>query len=165
MGAGRQRPGARVKTFAFLLFALCAAAPAWSWTGRVQEAPTGDSLLVRAADGGLVLVRLYGIEAPAPAEPEGRAAQQALDGLARDRQVDVLPLSGQGSRQTGHVYLDLQDLSREMVRLGRAWVDWPRCVQGVCRLWLDDEQQARAVGLGLWQDSPLRPDPEPQPGG
>ena len=154
-----------MKVLVALMLALCAAAPAWSWTGRVQEAASGDALLVHGPDGDEVLVRLYGIEAPGPAEPEGQAARQALDELTRGRDVDVLPLSGGGSRQTGHVLLDLQDLSREMVRLGRAWVDWPRCVQGVCRAWLNDEQQARAVGLGLWRDSPLRPESEPQPGG
>ena len=165
MRAGRYRPGALVKILAALILALCAAAPAWSWTGRVQEAASGDALVVRAQDGTEVLVRLYGIEAPGPAEPEGQAARQALEGLARDREVDVVTLSGEGSHQTGHVILDLQDVSREMVRQGQAWVDWPRCVQGVCRVWLDDEQQARAVGLGLWRESPVRPRPEPLPGG
>lgn len=154
-----------MKILVALLLALCAASPAWSWTGRVQEAASGDALLVRDADGAEVLVRLYGVEAPGPAEPEGQAARRALDELCRGRDVDVLPLLGEGSRQTGHVLLDLQDLSREMVRLGLAWVDWPRCARGVCRAWLSDEQQARAVGLGVWRNSPLRPESEPQPGG
>lgn len=114
-----------MKILVALLFALCAAAPAWSWTGQVQEAASGDALLLRDADGAEVLVRLYGTETRGPAEPEGQAARRALDELCRGRDVDVLPLLGEGSRQTGHVLLDLQDLSREMARLGLAWVDWP----------------------------------------
>ncbi|MES9996685.1 thermonuclease family protein [Desulfovibrio aminophilus] len=126
-----------------------------AWTGRVVEAASGQALLVRAQDGSDVLVRLYGIEAPGPAEKAGRASRETLDDMARDREVDVLPLAGSGSRVDGHVILDLQDLSSEMVRLGMAWVDWRHCAKGVCERWLLQEQEARAAGLGYWRDHPL----------
>lgn len=135
------------------LLALPADCPAW--TGRVVEAASGHALLVRAQDGSDILVRLYGIEAPGPAEKAGRASREALDGMARDREVDVLTVAGNGTRVDGHVILDLQDLSSEMVRLGMAWVDWRHCVKGVCDRWLLQEQEARAAGLGYWRDHPL----------
>ncbi len=119
-------------------------------SGRVVRIIDGDSLVVRQQDGEEIEVRLYGIDAPEYRQPWSRRSRQALGTLVRDRVVrlEVTTIDAYG-RSVAVVRRDPDglDVSREMIRLGHAWV-YRRYTDDPTLIGLEDG--ARAAGLGLW---------------
>ncbi len=118
----------------------------------VVEVIDGDTLDVRSFGGGLLRVRLFGIDAPERGEPCAGEATQRLRQLAGD-EVFLLPdarLRDPGGRELRYVFA-----------AGGTSVDAALVMEGLAEAWRDDgafrdtlvalEQSARAGGDGcLW---------------
>jgi endonuclease YncB( thermonuclease family) len=133
---------------ALLLSSVAAAAddrPVLS--GRVIRVKDGDSFLMLSR-GEEVEARIAGIDAPELSQPYGEAAREALrrrvDG--REVRVEVGTIDRYG-RAVGRLREGSDDVGRELVREGAAWVS---------RRYADDlelydlESEARRARRGLW---------------
>lgn len=159
----------RLRSLLALLLIAAMAMIAWTWLpSPVHVVPLvhvidGDSLTVRQA-GGLVTIRLTGIDAPeyrqdcarrdASRWPCGRDARTALEKLAgrgplhcevaaKDRYDRTLAMC------RTRPFPDGIDLGAEMVRLG-----WAMATSDA---YLIEEAEAQAQRRGIWQGSFVRP--------
>ena len=136
---------------------LVPATSAGSLSGRAT-ALSGDSLRI---DG--ELVRLSGIEAPAPAHPClkangrrwscGATATSALQRLVRGRIVscDVSGVDDAG-RKLASCRMGETDIAGELVRGGHVFAG-----DGMFASYANDEDSARTARTGLWQGETVRP--------
>lgn len=119
-----------------------------SFSGRVATIDDGDSFVVRASDGRKVRVRLAGIDAPEWRQPGGLRARQALTRLVRGVMVTVIPLeTDRHGRTIARVYAGENDIIRELVRAGHAWI-YHRYNEDPALNAL--EQEARQAQRGIW---------------
>ncbi|MDT3723196.1 thermonuclease family protein [Pseudomonas oryzihabitans] len=117
-------------------------------TGRVVGISDGDTLTLLTADKRQLKVRLAGIDTPERAQPYGSRAQQQLSALAFGRQAELqVQDTDRYGRTVARVIVGGQDVNREMVREGAAWV-----YQAYNRdkALLAVEADARAQRRGLW---------------
>lgn len=104
---------------------------AWWWAGgptptalygRVQYVYDGDTLAIDTEQGRIV-ARLWGMDAPESDQPGGSDATAALRRLVHRRVVAVHVVDrDQYGRIVARVHIDDVDVSREMIRMGHAWV-------------------------------------------
>lgn len=98
-------------------------------------------------------IRLYGINSPEKKQAFGQRARQALAAMIAGKTVDVADMGhDRYGRTIGLIEYGGQNINRQMVRDGRAWVYRQYCKIPECRAWLEDEARARNEGLGLWFD-------------
>ena len=125
--------------------------------GRVALVRSGHTLVL---EDGLV-VRLAGIEAPAPGEPYGSQARRRLEAVALGK--DVRLLYG-GARRDGYdralahvrVVSNRRWIQGEMLKAGAARVrTWPDN-RALAREMLRLEAEARRDGRGLWKAAAYR---------
>ena len=121
--------------------------------GRVALVRSGHTLVL---EDGLV-VRLAGVEAPAPDEPFGREARERLEAIAGGKDVRLLYGGGRRDgydRALAHVRLvsDRRWLQGELLKSGaarvRTWPDNRALAADMLRL----EARARLDGRGMWKD-------------
>jgi endonuclease YncB( thermonuclease family) len=132
--------------------------------GRVVAVIDGDTIDILNGDKKTIRIRLNGIDAPERDQPFGNNAKQYLSREISGKIVRVVKRDVDPSGSTiGDVYLsanvaysnpanvNLPDmfLNRELVSRGLAWHD--RQSSDDQRL-TDDEDRAKAKGLGLWSD-------------
>ena len=117
-------------------------------TGKVVSIADGDTLTLLNATREQVKVRLAEIDTPERAQPWGSRARQALSDQVFGEvvRVEVIDIDRYG-RTVGRVYLDGQDINRELVRQGHAWVYRQYMTDETL---LDDQEAARSAGRGLW---------------
>lgn len=131
---------------AALLLPLCSQAEAI--IGKVVGISDGDTLTLLTADKRQVKVRLAEIDTPERAQPYGTRAQQQLSALAFGKQAELQVLdTDRYGRTVARVIVGGQDVNREMVREGAAWVY--RAYNRDKSL-LAVEADARAQNRGLW---------------
>ncbi len=148
-----------------------------SWPGRVTWVSDGDTVWVQDNVGATHKVRLLGIDAPEICQDHGHAAKEALQQLLMGHHVTVQgqqlddygrllarlyitpAASGQPSQREGQevpaalpgellgAKAGTQDVGRWMVQRGHAWSYRYRNDPGP---YVQDEQGARAAGLGLF---------------
>ena len=136
--------------FLFLLLS-CVVMCARELTGLVVKVADGDTLTLVDARGEQHRVRLWGIDSPEKAQPNGRKAGAALSALVLRRNVRVeVNDTDQYGRKVGRVFLGAQDINLEMVRKGLAW-HYVQYAKGASDL-AEAERAARQGGLGLWAD-------------
>jgi endonuclease YncB( thermonuclease family) len=125
---------------------------------RVVKVIDGDSLVLRAADGGRTYeVRLYGIDAPEYKQAGGKQARRALDELVYNKRVTIRQVD-EDTHGRVVAWVDLGETSANlyMLRQGHAW--W-------FKRYAEDETalqqaaaEARAARRGLWAaDRPTPP--------
>lgn len=127
--------------------------------GKVIRVADGDTITVLTPDYQQYKVRLYGIDALERKMPYGRRSGQALSGMVagKDVRVKILDTDRYG-RSVGLVFKDGDDVNRQMVREGWAWVYDHYCKAAFCMEWKIDEAQAKMNKRGLWQDpNPVEP--------
>jgi micrococcal nuclease len=145
----------RAAGLAVLALALVVAeAPAGTWfTGTVTRVPDGDTLWVRADEGGPPhRLRLDGIDAPEICQPGGQAAREALAQRILHHRVVVLQRRQDDyGRGLARIQLEAggEDLGARMVREGWAWSYRYRDHPGI---YAAEERQARAARRGLFAD-------------
>jgi len=145
----------------FLMFVLCGSSVAWAYTAHVKTVSDGDSLTVSGADGAVVHVRLYGIDAPEYKQSYGLQAKKRLAKLVSRKDVEVEAV---GTDRYGRTVALVRReggvlVNEAMVAEGYAWVYGQYCRQEtLCQRLRELQDRARAERLGLWQeDDPLRP--------
>ncbi|MDH4027718.1 MAG: thermonuclease family protein [Nitrospirota bacterium] len=134
--------------------------------GTVTRVVDGDTVIVRPdiAGGRKLTCRLYGIDAPETpkrgrrGQEYGREADRVMRNLVLGCRVDAT-LTGDKTynRDVCIIKKDGMDINREMVSRGYAWA-YRRYLKGpYASEYIDAESRARAMRLGLWQQSNPQP--------
>src|SRR5882672_5955038 len=119
--------------------------------GHVVSVLSGDMLNVKL-ESGTERVALQGIDAPDKDQPGGAEAVAALLKLVDGRDVQ-LAIGDQNPRQNlsiAVVYLGEVEINEIMVRQGNAWADREHMRRKDDAILCIYEEEARAVGRGLW---------------
>ena len=118
------------------------------YSGKVVSISDGDTFTLLTHDKQQIKVRLSEIDTPEKAQPFGTRAQQALSTLIFSKDVRVVREdTDRYGRLVGHVYVDGTHVNRKMVQEGMAWVYRQ---YNKDKSLLQDEQEAREAGRGLW---------------
>lgn len=144
-------PHARLcKTIATLFLFFLSSVHGETFTAAIQAEGTGGDVLQIRRDGATVAVRLYGVAAPLPGQPDADLSNTYLLETAMDTRV-IVELVGQDSVGTPVAWVRLPEgttLNEELVRRGLAWWDEPNAPEA------KELQQAAAEALaakrGLW---------------
>lgn len=124
--------------------------------GRVVGLVDGDTITVLDASKTLQAVRLAGIDAPERGQPYWRASRKHLADLIAGKTVTVdYHKKDRDGRYVGNVYLDGRDLGLAQIEVGMAWhfkryMHEQTVEEG--ESYAQAETEARAKGIGLWQD-------------
>lgn len=123
------------------------AAPGTVLTASVGHVKDGDSLVLLSG-GQRLEVRIAGIDAPELGQPFGRKAKQALLRRVEGREVRLEVVDhDRYDRTVGRLLVGDDDVGRELVREGAAWVS--RRYSRDPDLY-DLEAEARSARRGLW---------------
>lgn len=144
------RAHARCLSMAVLLatFVCPLSSQAETLSGKVVGISDGDTLTLLTAEKRQVKVRLAEIDTPEKAQPYGTRAQQHLSTLAFGKQAELqVQDTDRYGRTLARVFVNGQDVNREMVSQGAAWVY--RAYNRDTSL-LAVEAEAKAQKRGLW---------------
>ncbi|MDR2946313.1 MAG: thermonuclease family protein [Candidatus Adiutrix sp.] len=127
-------------------------------SARVVQVRDGDTLTAVRSDGRveLLVVRLYGIDAPEADQPHGRRAAARLRRLVDGEavRIEIMQERDRYGRVVGIVKLVNRDAGRALVAAGLAWVEPRYCKRPLpCRGYQTAEHKARRDRLGLWRGS------------
>ena len=116
-------------------------------TGKVVSISDGDTVTV-LTDNKQTKVRLAEIDTPEKNQPYGKKAKKALSDFIFGKivQIKVETIDRYG-RTIGKIFLDNQNINKEMVKLGHAWV-YIEYARDKTLFVL--EKEAREKQLGLW---------------
>ncbi len=128
--------------------------PATRHAWRVVGVYDGDTVTCLDEAGLQQKVRLAGIDAPESSQDYGRTSREALAGMVFGRTVEVVD-AGRDANGTslGRLFVDGQDVNRQLVATGNAWAD-PSAVDPSLAA---SQADAQSKGLGLW----AQPNPTP----
>lgn len=150
--------------FLVLLFIVCPSI-AFSFHAIVTQVKDGDTVVIETlADDTSFTCRLEGIDAPETSgngkrgQPYGEDATEELKDMVLNQQVQVT-LTGQKSyrREICLITKDGIDINREMVARGYAWAYREYLKGPYASEYIEAEKEARAKGLGLWQQANPQP--------
>lgn len=117
-------------------------------TGKVVGIHDGDTLTLLTADRNQIKVRLAEIDTPEKAQPYGQKSRQALAAMVFGKQVTLdTQATDRYGRTVAKVTMGTQDVNRELVRQGAAWVYRQYSKD---RSLLLVEEDAKAARRGLW---------------
>jgi micrococcal nuclease len=122
---------------------------------RVVGVYDGDTVTCLDEAGLQQKVRLAGIDAPESSQDYGRTSREALAGMVFGRTVEVVD-AGRDANGTslGRLFVDGQDVNRQMVATGNAWADPSATDPSLAA----SQADAQSKGLGLWgQPAPTPP--------
>lgn len=116
--------------------------------GRVVAITDGDTFTLLNAENQQVRIRIAEIDTPERGQPFGSKATGALSALIFNKEVRVVVQTiDRYGRTVGRPYVGNVDISREMVRLGAAWV-YRDYVTDQSLFAVEDD--ARANNRGIW---------------
>lgn len=137
----------------FILAMFFLIGPVYGGDLRVDRVVDGDTVYL--SDG--AKVRLYGIDTPERRQPYGLDARDALRAMAASPvRIDQMDVDRYG-RIVAVVWIDGQNVNRELVRMGAAWVYDRYCKADFCATWETLEDKARKDRRGLWADPDALP--------
>lgn len=143
-----------------LLLIFFALSPAFAWQGKVVKVTAGDIIVVNH-DGKEEMISLYGIDAPEAEQSFGSCATQFTGALVFDKTVEIETIDDDSyGRTVGLVHYDDNEkcLNEELIRSGFAWVQEDTCEKPECKAWLQLENVARSLKIGLWVNAnPIPP--------
>jgi micrococcal nuclease len=131
-------------------------------TGNVIKNHDGDTIKLKSADRGVIIVRFSGADTPETGQAYWRAARGYLRNLVAGKPVTVLCYKqDRYGREVCHVSVDGNDAGLALVRQGYAWYasmfshELSALQQ---KAYYEAEELARRQRRGLWQDSnPMPP--------
>lgn len=133
---------------AAVVFAFPEPSHAATLVGKVVGISDGDTLTLLTPEKQQVKVRLAEIDTPEKAQPYGTRSRQLLSDLAFNKQAEVdVQETDRYGRSVALVTVNGQDVNREMVSQGAAWVY--RAYNRDKSL-LAVEAEAKAAKRGLW---------------
>jgi len=114
-----------------LALTLALAAPALAWDSRTKSVRDGDSIDVSNADGVVVNIRLYGVDAPESKQAFGYQAKKRLSQLVSRKALRIENVdTDRYGRTVALVRLsDGTLVNEEMLRSGLAWVYDQYCLR------------------------------------
>jgi micrococcal nuclease len=129
-----------------------------AWQGKVVAVAEGDTLTV-LHDGKKEQVRIYGIECPKKQQDSFQKAKEFTSALVSGKILEIEPMEkDRFARTLAMVTADGNNLNRELVKSGLAWVYTQDCRRPECRELLELEKQAKLGRIGLWAASnPIPP--------
>lgn len=131
--------------------------PGQSFTAKVVSVTDGDTYDVRRSSGGVVTIRLWGIDAPESGQPYGQDATAAARRYIGGKSVRVsVEETGRYGRSVARVRAEGGSLGQMLARDGLGWHydEYAPNATELARL----ERQARNAGRGLWsQANPTPP--------
>jgi len=161
-----------ITSLLLLTSSLPAKSPIRTVEGTVVRVIDGDTIKVETPEGTMLKVRLYGIDAPETekinrrtgliskqGQPYGEEAYRALESkvLSKKVKVDIIDID-RYKRMVGIVYFGNRNINLDMVKEGWAWAYKEYLQRPYASEYLDAEKEARAKGLGLWQQhNPMPP--------
>jgi len=117
------------------------------FTGKVISITDGDTVTV-LTDNKQIKVRLAEIDTPEKNQPYGKNAKKALSDFIFGKIVQIkFETIDRYGRTIGKIFLDNQNINKEMVKLGHAWV-YIHYARDKTLFAL--EKEARENQLGLW---------------
>jgi len=153
-----------------LALLLCLALPltASAWEAETIRVVDGDTVVVRKTeDGEQIRIRLYGIDAPEMAGPEGKSQRYSQSAkvflenlLPRGSKVEVKDVEIDRHKRTVAVINSADDkvVQEEMIRAGMAWVYPEDCkLKEICDPLRELEHAAMKQKVGLWADKEPTP--------
>ena len=124
------------------------------FTARVIVVLDGDTVLIRRA-GGLVKIRLAGIDAPEKGQAFGAASRNSLSDMVKGKRVNVASQAmDQYGRMVAKLSVDGLDVNAEQVRCGMAW-EYSSFHRDQALIALQSE--ARLAARGLWAQNDSMP--------
>ena len=146
-----------------LLLCLFLPLTASAWEAETIRVVDGNTVVVRKTENGeQIRIRLYGIEAPAMAGPDGKSqwcsqsAKAFLETLLpRGSKVEVKDVEIDRYKRTVAVISSADDkvVQEEMIRAGMAWVYPKYCkLKEICDPLRELEHAAMQQKVGLWAD-------------
>ena len=141
--------------FILQMILLLWAYPLWGGTpllnGQVSRVIDGDTLSLVDPKGVKTKVRLYGIDAPERNQPYGEQSTKALKNIAEGREaaVTIMDIDRYG-RVVGIVHVNGEDMGKELISSGLAWVYPQYCKVTICDGYRRAGLQAKSAQLGLW---------------
>lgn len=138
-----------------LLFSsgLCSTAYAWdAYVLRVEDGTTISVCEKRGRHEPVVILRFYGIDAPALTQPYGREARDYLLKLMPPGTkvgVDAVGKDEHGA-VSALVQVNGASVNYQLLVEGLAWVSRSTCKAMFCRRWYIQEHQAVVNRRGLW---------------
>lgn len=135
----------------------------WTETGTFVSAPDGDTLKVRTAQHGVVIVRLAGADAPEHGQGYWRAAKAHLIAMVTSSGLTIACYkTDRYSREVCRVRTSAGDVGESLVGAGLAWhykrYQSEQAPDERAR-YAQLEQSARERRIGLWQESdPMAPE-------
>lgn len=141
-----------------LCLILSLASPATAFMADVVRVVDGDTLKV-STGAAPVTLRLYGVDAPEKSQPHGPQASAWLADLLNGQAVEVdVQDTDKFGRSVAVVKIGGVNVNEALVSEGHAWLYAWYCTASECAQWAEDEETARAAGLGLWADpAPVEP--------
>ena len=137
----------RVILFLILCILLNHYVFAEDFTGKVISITDGDTVTV-LTDNKQIKVRLAEIDTPEKNQPYGKNAKKALSDFIFGKIVQIkFETIDRYGRTIGKIFLDNQNINKEMVKLGHAWV-YIHYARDKTLFAL--EKEARENQLGLW---------------
>jgi len=134
---------------AFLLLLICETSVAQTLTGRVVGITDGDTFRLLTSDSKELKIRVAEIDAPERGQPYRDRSRQALSGLIFKKYISVeVQVVDRYGRYVGRPFVEDNDISAEMIRIGAAWV-YRRYSKDDALFEL--ERIARADKVGLWR--------------
>lgn len=135
------------------LLGLCPPVHAWdAYVVRVEDGTTISVCQTRGKDEPVVILRLYGIDAPALTQPFGREARDYLLKLIPKGTkvgVDAVGEDAHGAVKA-LVQVNGASINYQLLVEGLAWVSRSACKAMFCRRWYIQEHQAVVNRRGLW---------------
>jgi len=144
----------KLSVLAFILASIFAAAPAYSWTGKVVGISDGDTITVLTEDKREMKIRLYGVDCPEKGQDFGSKAKQFTSDKVFGKTVNVDPVTiDRYGRTIGIVDVNGSNLSRMLIDSGMAWVYEDYCKMLECDDWRNAQRKSKAQKLGVWSMS------------
>ena len=118
-----------------------------TFSGHVIKVADGDTLTLQVKNRRLK-IRLAEIDTPEKDQPYGNRSRAALVNKVMDKTIKVRVVStDRYGRSIGYIYLKSNNINKEMIKEGHAWV-YRKYSNDASLLLL--EKQARIAKLGLW---------------
>lgn len=152
-----------LKPIVFIAFVLVLTAvsayPQLKFVGKVVDVTDGKTFVIEMPSGKLTGVLQY-IEVPDPEQPLHQTVRDHLRNLILDKRVEFMPRGVMQTSTVGRLFVSGVDVSQQMLRDGAAWysvTDRSSHDEDESRLYLDNENQAKAESRGVWGEPNLKP--------
>ena len=135
---------------AFLFTLVLLSSPALAWNGKVVKVLNGYTFIA-LKKGRQQVVKLYGLECPAPKTSFGLQARNLTRTKIKGKTIKINPITRDGQdRIVARVSINGQSLNAFILRSGYGLVNRKKCTQPVCEEWIRFERYAHKQKNGVW---------------